>query len=253
MTRFLTLIAFIGTFFMFSCATLNEQQCKTGNWEEIGRQDGARGYSASRISSHNKACREHGVQVNNTAYQRGYDSGVRGFCTSDNGYRLGKSGRMTSQATCPADLAAGFSSSMQRGYSEYQKELAAREAARKARELAALKASYFALNPRGGVCDASRSVGVCFSFSGENSAKPEMSRGNQLMCRLFKGQFYPIGNCPELNNLGRCDLSQGTPDAYHLFYYQTQNVNHAAATKDCADPKSSLHSQGAGQWRGVPG
>lgn len=253
MTRFLTLIALFSTFFMFSCATLNEQQCKTGNWEEIGRQDGSRGFSAGRINNHNKACREHGTQVNNADYQRGYDAGVRSYCTTENGYRLGRSGMMSAQATCPADLASGFSSAIQRGYSDYQRELAAREAERKARELAGLRASYFNLNPRGGVCDASSSVGVCFSFIGENSTNPDMLRGHQLMCRLFKGQFYPIGNCPEGGNLGRCDLSPGTPDAYHLFYYQTSNVNHAAATKDCADPKSSLHSQGAGQWRGVPG
>jgi len=53
--------------------------------------------------------------------------------------------------------------------------------------------------------------------------------------------------------LGRCDLVKGSPEQYSLFYYQTNSVNQAVATKDCADPKSSLHSQGAGQWVGFPG
>jgi hypothetical protein len=253
MTRFLTFLAFIGTFFMFSCATLNEQQCRTGNWEQIGRQDGARGYSASRVSSHHKACKEHGVQVNNAEYQRGYDAGVRGFCTSENGYLLGKQGYRTHQVTCPADLGTAFMTAMQKGFTEYQRELAAREAERKARELAALKASFFNVNSRGGVCDASQNAGVCFVFAGDNNAKPDIARGNQFMCRLFRGQYLPLGHCPEAQAIGRCDLVQGTPDAYHLFYYSTKRGNQNTAMQDCANPKSSLHTVGAGTWRGVPG
>ncbi|NBV50432.1 DUF2799 domain-containing protein [bacterium] len=253
MKRFLLGLGFLSTFLMFSCATLNEQQCKTGNWEEIGRQDGLRGFSASRVAAHSKACQEHGVQVNNASYQKGYDSGVREFCAPANGYQMGKAGMVGSQATCPADMAAAFSSAMQKGYADYQAELVAREAERKARELAAVRASFFNLSPRGGVCDAAESVGVCFVFAGDNYTKPDSARGNQLMCKLFNGQFHPIGNCPEPKVLGRCDLVQGSPDAYSLFYYQTRNVDYSAATKDCADPKSSLHNQGAGQWVGVPG
>jgi len=129
----------ISTLFLFSCATLNEQQCKTGNWEEIGRQDGSSGFSASRIASHNKACHEHGVQVSPADYQKGYDAGARDYCTPENGYRLGRSGMMSTQTTCPADLASSFSSAIQKGYSDYQKDLAAREAERKAREIAGLR------------------------------------------------------------------------------------------------------------------
>lgn len=236
-----------------SCATLNEQQCKIGNWEEIGRQDGLRGLSAGRITSHSKACKEYGVQVNNSQYQNGYNAGVRAFCTPENGFQMGKSGVTNSQATCPADLAPAFSAAIVKGFGEFQRELAAREAERKTRELAAAKTAFYSVNPRAGICDASESVGVCFAFTGENFLKPEVVRGNQAACRFFNGQYYPIGNCPEPKSLGRCDLVKGTPDSYHLYYYQNKNVDQAAATKDCADPKSSLHSQGAGQWVGVPG
>lgn len=253
MRLILTFGAFLGTFFLFSCATLNEQQCRTGNWEEIGRQDGARGFSASRVNSHTKACQEHGIQVNNAIYQKGYDEGVRSYCTPENGYQLGRLGMLASQATCPADLASAFTTALSKGFSDYRAELAAKEAERKVRELAAVKAAYFNLNPRGGICDASESVGVCFVFAGENFVKTEVNRGNQMMCKLFNGQYQPIGNCPETKAIGRCDLVKGSPDAYSLFYYQTKNVDYSAATKDCADSKSSLHNQGAGQWVGVPG
>jgi len=129
----------MSTLFLISCATLNEQQCKTGNWEEIGRQDGSRGFSVSRVANLNKACREHGTQVNNADYQRGYDAGARDYCTPENGYQLGRSGMISAQTTCPADLASSFSNAIQKGYSDYQKELAAREADRKAREVAGFR------------------------------------------------------------------------------------------------------------------
>lgn len=253
MKKALLIGSFLGTFFLTSCATLNEQQCKTGNWQEIGRQDGARGFSASRVTSHSKACQEHGILVNNSEYQRGYDVGVRDYCTYENGYQMGKSGVMGSQATCPSDLATAFSSAISKGYAEYQTMVAAREAERKARELAAVQAAYFNLNPRGGICDASASAGICIAFSGDNFVKPEAVRGNQMACNFFSGQYRPIGNCPQPQVLGRCDLVKGSPEQYSLFYYQTNGVNQAVATKDCADPKSSLHSQGAGQWVGFPG
>ena len=44
-----------------ACATLNEDQCRAGNWYDIGVRDGANGRSLDFILQHAKACNEFGI------------------------------------------------------------------------------------------------------------------------------------------------------------------------------------------------
>ncbi len=86
-----------------SCATLSKEECLTGNWEAIGFSDGAAGYSAARLNSHNKACAKTGVAANYHAWERGRQAGLKQYCTKDNAYQKGKRG-YTLNAVCPADM-----------------------------------------------------------------------------------------------------------------------------------------------------
>lgn len=234
-----------------SCATMSEDQCKTANWQEIGRNDGLRGLSSSLISSHAKACEKHGVKADATAYKAGYASGVKSFCTSENGFEVGRSGRMAA-ADCPAELQGAFQTAWKKGRAEYDREMAAQEAAKRAKELETKRSAFFDLDARGGICDASASVGVCFVFSGTEYADSQKNSGNLAACNLFKGQYRPIGSCSRERVLGKCSILRGTPQEYHLFYYDTRTVDLRAATRDCADPKSSIHRHGAGVWTPYP-
>ena len=245
-------VVFTGLFAaLSSCATMNEEQCKKANWLEIGRGDGSSGQPSSRIAEHSKACAKHGIKADAGEYDKGYQEGVRTYCTPENAMEIGRSGKM-SFATCPKDLEADFNKSWRKGRDEFDKEVAAAEKAKQNRELEQKRSEFFSLQARGGICDASASVGVCFVFSGTDYADKQKNQGNLMACRLFKGEYRPIGSCSREEVIGRCSIVKGTPQEYHLYYYNTGTVDQQVATKDCADSKSSIHSHGAGHWTAYP-
>lgn len=63
------------------CATLSKDQCLMGDWYDIGIQDGAEGYSPSRLAQHQEACAEFRVRPDRGAYQAGWDRGIGEYCT----------------------------------------------------------------------------------------------------------------------------------------------------------------------------
>jgi len=113
------LVSFLFLLNMVSCATLNESECKTANWEIIGLEDGSKGKPTSFIGEHRQACSEYNVAPDLDAYLRGHRSGMRQFCTAQNGYQQGLRGNSFNQ-TCPADLSANFKNAYQKGYRLYQ-------------------------------------------------------------------------------------------------------------------------------------
>jgi hypothetical protein len=247
-TRLAFVLSMIG---LVSCATMNEDQCRTANWQEIGRKDGLRGLSSSMISNHSKACEKHGISANQEQYKLGYDEGVKVFCTPESGFEAGRSGRAAS-ADCPSDMQAGFQAAWQKGHAEYAREMAAQQQAKRDKENADKTAAFFDHESTGGICDASANIGVCFVFSGADYANKDKNRENLSACRLFGGRYRPIGSCSKERVLGKCSIVKGTPQEYHLFYYALRTVDLNSATRDCANPKSSIHRHGAGIWTPYP-
>lgn len=84
-----------------SCASLSEQECVAGNWEEIGQRDGRAGRTADFIVNHAKACADTGVTPDRAAWERGRQAGLTAYCTPINAYEVGRSGRQLSPV-CPA-------------------------------------------------------------------------------------------------------------------------------------------------------
>ena len=74
------------------CATMSGDECMTSDWRAIGFEDGSRGYAASRISSHRKACAKHGVTPDLQAYQEGRNEGLYQYCRPSNGFNVGANG-----------------------------------------------------------------------------------------------------------------------------------------------------------------
>jgi hypothetical protein len=89
------------------CASMNEQECMISDWHTIGFEDGARGYTADRISQHRKACSGHGVVPDLAAYRQGRAEGLEQFCRPQNGFWLGSRGGAYG-GTCPAESHGGF-------------------------------------------------------------------------------------------------------------------------------------------------
>lgn len=119
-----SLVILAASMMLYGCATLSKQECITGNWEAIGFSDGAAGYSAERLHSHNKACAKAGVSPDYRAWERGRQAGLKQYCTIDNAYQMGKRGYVLN-AVCPTDITAGLQriNADGRAYHEAQNQL----------------------------------------------------------------------------------------------------------------------------------
>lgn len=97
------------------CATLNESECRSVNWQVIGYEDGGRGNPVERIGQHRKACAKYGIAPDLTAYQRGREAGLREYCRPTNGFRVGAAGRSYT-GVCPVDLEEDFLEAFESGH-----------------------------------------------------------------------------------------------------------------------------------------
>lgn len=86
---------------------MSADDCLSADWLSIGKTDGSRGYEESRFDSRASACTKHGVTADFTAYQNGYNSGIRNFCVASNGYNVGVN-KKEYRNVCPADLKDPF-------------------------------------------------------------------------------------------------------------------------------------------------
>jgi hypothetical protein len=90
-----------------SCATLDADQCRAGDWNQIGYRDGADGAGAEILAQHEKACAEYGIRPDAKVWRAGYDRGVLVYCTPENGLEAGIR-NATYRGQCPANLEPAF-------------------------------------------------------------------------------------------------------------------------------------------------
>jgi hypothetical protein len=100
------------------CATLDEGECRTANWQDLGTRDGMAGYTASRLDEHRKACAEYGIRPDQDRYLAGRDLGLRQYCVFDNAVREGLAGR-TYQNVCPPVVSNRFAELNRAAYAVY--------------------------------------------------------------------------------------------------------------------------------------
>lgn len=77
---------------MAGCATLSKGECYTADWYQLGRSDGASGYTRARLFDHYEACAPYGVQPNQDAYYAGRQVGLKHYCTAHHGFIEGRNG-----------------------------------------------------------------------------------------------------------------------------------------------------------------
>ncbi len=97
-----------------TCATLNEEECQTANWAQLGQSDGAAGRPSNYVELHREACAKHGVPVNDQQWFTGWQVGIRLYCTPQNGLLVGRDGK-SYQNSCPADMNLEFLNAYQVG------------------------------------------------------------------------------------------------------------------------------------------
>src|SRR3546814_1021456 len=89
------------------CATMNQDECLTGDWGLVGYQDGTNGYPPSYMDKHAKACAAYGVRPDATTYLAARERGLFEYCTPPRGFREGRMGRKY-HGVCPPQAVSGF-------------------------------------------------------------------------------------------------------------------------------------------------
>lgn len=97
------------------CATLSEQECRSGDWTAVGRADGAAGAQPGQLERHRKACASHGIEPQEAAWREGYAAGLAEFCTPKGGYLAGRDGHGSRQACAGAPREQEFLQALRRG------------------------------------------------------------------------------------------------------------------------------------------
>lgn len=110
-----------------SCASMDKSECLTADWRTIGFEDGAKGKNETAISEYRKDCAEHGVTPDLTAYRKGHREGTERYCTTRNGFAVGKSGS-SYQNSCGADLEPDFLTGYRDGQQLYSLQRAVNNA-----------------------------------------------------------------------------------------------------------------------------
>ena len=93
------------------CASMDKSQCLTADWRTVGFEDGANGKAETAIGTYRQDCADHGVAPDLNAYRLGHREGSAVFCTSSNGFNVGKRGGSYQHSCAPAleaDFLAGY-------------------------------------------------------------------------------------------------------------------------------------------------
>lgn len=114
-----SLILLAGLVTLTGCATLNEQECRTANWRDLGIKDGRNGQPASRIETHRKACASYGILLHEQQYLDGREEGLQEYCRIDNAFRSGLNGQQY-QGVCPSSIDLRFRRCNEAAYAVYQ-------------------------------------------------------------------------------------------------------------------------------------
>jgi hypothetical protein len=129
---------------LVGCATLSEKECRAGDWEAVGREDGAAGALPDQIDKHRKACARHDLAPQEAQWRAGYAGGLEEFCTPKGGYVAGRDGRGHKEACAGKPQEPQFLQALRRGreINEMRRDLD--ELRRRARdiEMAILSGEY---------------------------------------------------------------------------------------------------------------
>jgi hypothetical protein len=115
----LSLICALGLLFLSGCATLDQSECQSADWQIIGLEDGALGKPTSFIGRHRSACAEYAIAPDLSAYLKGHNKGLKQYCTYQQGFNLGLRGQQLNPV-CESVNRQQFSQGHQRGLSHYQ-------------------------------------------------------------------------------------------------------------------------------------
>jgi hypothetical protein len=90
-----------------SCATLNQQECRSKTPAALGLADGRQGYGLWRLDAHIKSCARFQLPFDRSPYLQAREQGLMQYCTPENGMRTGQRGE-SYEGVCPPALEGAF-------------------------------------------------------------------------------------------------------------------------------------------------
>lgn len=106
---------------LVSCASIQPEECKTADWEQLGYADAMAGRD-SLLASYGQDCGKVGITPNKGLYLRGYDRGEKAFCTYDNGKAVGRRGPFLGKLCDKPSLAEPFNKGYREGLIFYDQQ-----------------------------------------------------------------------------------------------------------------------------------
>ncbi len=104
-----------------SCATLDEKQCTSVDWRQLGEDNGAHGQPSDFVERHVDACSRYNLPVDRTSWREGWEVGIRRYCTPQNGLNEGRAGHSYA-GSCPPEVAFGFEDAYRAGKAVHDAE-----------------------------------------------------------------------------------------------------------------------------------
>ena len=98
---------------LLGCETMSDSECQVADWSRVGFTDGALGESERRLADYTKDCAKVAIVPNAVDYRKGWDDGIKRFCTAASGWRAGLDGRSDKASVCVG----------QSGYEEFARNL----------------------------------------------------------------------------------------------------------------------------------
>lgn len=98
----ISVIAALSLLTLAACASLSEDTCRAGDWEQIGFEDGTRGAGPDEILRHARACNDYSIAPNKTLWDKGRTQGLKLYCTPRVAYEEGADGDRL-RPVCPLE------------------------------------------------------------------------------------------------------------------------------------------------------
>ncbi|EPJ44637.1 MAG: hypothetical protein OFPII_33490 [Osedax symbiont Rs1] len=110
----LLLLSGVGIILVSGCASLNQAECVSANWFDLGYDDVQQGNRSLYVAKHTDACAEYGITPDFAQYKLGWQQGLTKFCTAQSGWRYARSGSYYHN-TCPQSSEPQFFSGYRLG------------------------------------------------------------------------------------------------------------------------------------------
>jgi hypothetical protein len=118
-SRLARLSVLLAVLAMSGCATLNEGQCRSDSWADLGFLDGRNGRSVDRIADHKEACEKYGTDPDRDDYVADRNEELVQYCTRHNGFEVGRSNG-TYEGVCATVNERAFLEGFNKGKALYE-------------------------------------------------------------------------------------------------------------------------------------